>query len=163
MQARRLNGADAAQWRALRLEALVTAPKAFLTTYAEAEALPLQTIADRLEAGHTYGVARTADLVGIGSLIPMTRTQTRHRGEVGAFFVQAAAQGTGAAGVLMHAIIAAAADLGIWQLELFVADSTPRANAFYTRHSFVEAGRLPNAVVTEDGPETDILMVRTRR
>ena len=79
MQARRLNGADAAQWRALRLEALVTAPKAFLTTYAEAEA------------------------------------------------------------------------------------SIPLAIAFYTRHSFVEAGRLPNAVVTEDVPETDILMVYTRR
>lgn len=53
---RRLTGVDAADWRALRLEALSTYPEAFLTTYDEAVAVPLETVAERLESGQSFGV-----------------------------------------------------------------------------------------------------------
>lgn len=161
MRTRKLSGSDAEDWKRLRLEALSLYPQAFLTTYAEAEAMPLATIAERLESGHTYGVLLNDALAGIGSLLPMMRAQTRHRGEIGALFVQPGAQGTGAADALMTALMSAAQDLGIWQLELYAAASNPRAIRFYTRHGFVEVGRLPNAVVTERGAETDLIMIRS--
>ena len=160
---RRLTGADAQDWRALRLEALSTYPQAFLTTYDEAAAVPLEDIATRLEAGHTYAVFTAGRMVGIGSLIPLMKAQTRHRAEIGAFFVQPVAQGSGAANALMQGIIEAASEQGIWQLELYVAASNARAIRFYARHGFVEVGRLPNATVSGAVIESDLILVRTEQ
>ncbi|APX10320.1 GNAT family N-acetyltransferase [Tateyamaria omphalii] len=157
---RRLTGADAAEWRALRLEALATYPQAFLTTHDEAAAVPMDTIAERLQTGHSYGVFVGSALVGIGSLIPQTKAQTRHRAELGAFFVQPGAQGSGAAMALLDGIAASAADLGIRQMELFVAASNARAIAFYTRAGFVEVGRIPNATLSDGVAETDLILLR---
>ncbi|WP_299551462.1 GNAT family N-acetyltransferase [uncultured Tateyamaria sp.] len=160
LSVRRLTGADAAAWRALRLEGLSTYPEAFLTTYDEAAAVPLDTIAERLDIGHSFGVFRAATLVGIGSLIPLTKAQTKHRAELGAFFVQPDAQGSGAARALIDGISDAARDLGIRQLELFVAASNGRAIAFYTRAGFQEVGQIPNATLSDGHAETDLIMIR---
>ena len=130
MQVRGLGPQDAALWHSLRLEALATYPNAFLTTYDEAAQRPLADVARRLEAGYTFGAFDGDDLVGIASLVPQSRAQTRHRGEISAFFVQPNAHGTGAASALMQAMIAAGLDIGVWQLELYVAASNTRAIAF---------------------------------
>ena len=158
---RRLVGADAAIWRALRLEALKTYPQAFLTTYDEAAALPRDTIAARLDAGATFGVFVADRAVGIASLLPQDRAQTRHRAEIGAFYVQPTVQGQGAADRLMSAVIEAGQRMGIWQLELFVAASNTRAIRFYARHGFDEAGRIPNATLAEGVSETDLILIRS--
>lgn len=157
---RRLTGADASAWQSLRLEALSTYPDAFLTTHAEAAAVPIETVAERLEAGLSFGVFDASALVGIGSLLRQTRVQTRHRAELGAFYVQAAYQGRGTARTLLDGMAQAARDLGILQMELFVASSNARAIAFYTRAGFQEVGRIPNATLSEGVAETDLIMVR---
>lgn len=161
LSVRRLTGVDAADWRALRLEALSTYPEAFLTTYDEAVAVPLETVAERLESGQSFGVFTGSALVGIGSLIPQTRIQTKHRADLGAFFVQPGAQGSGAAAALINGIADAAKVQGIGQLELFVASSNARAIAFYTRTGFREVGRIPNATLSDGRAETDLIMIRT--
>ena len=157
---RRLTGADAADWQRLRLEALSTYPDAFLTTHDEAAAVPLTTVAERLDTGHTYGVFTGPDMAGIGSLIPMTKAQTKHRAEIGAFFVQPAAQGGGAARALMDSMAESARHFGVRQLELYVAASNTRAIAFYTRAGFREVGQIPNATICNGFVETDVIMVR---
>ncbi|GGX60696.1 N-acetyltransferase [Tateyamaria omphalii] len=159
LSVRRLVGADVGDWRALRLEALSTYPEAFLTTYDEAAAESLDTIADRLDNGQTFGVFVASDIVGIGSLIQLTKTQTKHRAELGAFFVQPGAQGSGAASALVQGITEAARQSGISQLELFVAASNARAIAFYTRTGFREVGRIPNATLSDGHAETDLIMI----
>lgn len=163
IRACQLTGADATLWRTLRLEALAHYPQAFLTTYEEARDMPVEQIAARLDAGHTFGVFDANRLTGIGSLIPLTRAQTRHRGEVGGFYVRPKAQGRGYADALMQAIIEASEALGIWQLELYVAATNPSSIAFYQKHGFAEVGRLPNAVLVGDAAVTDLILVRTRR
>ncbi|MEM8655416.1 MAG: N-acetyltransferase [Pseudomonadota bacterium] len=157
---RRLSGADAPEWRALRLEALSRYPQAFLTTHDEAAAVPMDTIVHRLDTGHSFGVFQGATLVGIGSLVLLTREQTKHRAELGAFFVQPHAQGTGAARALLDGMAAAAADIGIRQMELYVASSNARGIAFYTRAGFYEVGRIPNATLSDGVSETDLIMIR---
>ncbi|WP_299771520.1 hypothetical protein [uncultured Tateyamaria sp.] len=137
LSVRRLTGADAEGWRALRLEALSTYPQAFLTTHDEAAAVSLDTIAERLENGHSFGVFTGSTLVGIGSLIPQTKAQTKHRADLGAFFVQPGAQGSG-----------------------FVAASNARAIAFYMRAGFREVGQIPNATLSDGHAETDLIMIR---
>lgn len=159
LSVRRLTGADAAAWQVLRLEALSTYPQAFLTTYDEAAAVPLDTVAERLDTGQTFGVFHGTAMVGIGSLIHLTKAQTRHRAEIGAFFVQPAAQGSGAASALMDAMAEGARSIGVRQLELYVAASNTRAIAFYTRSGFREVGHIPKATLSNGHAETDLIMV----
>ncbi len=160
MKVRRLTGRDAAGWQTLRLDSLARFPDAFLTTHAEAVAVPPKVIAARLDDGLTFGIDDDDALIGIGSLIRMPGAQCRHRAELGAFYVRPAVQGSGAASALMEGMVAAALERGIWQLELFVAASNARAIAFYRRHGFAEVGRIPNATVADGMTETDIIMLR---
>ena len=158
--ARQLTGADAETWQELRLEGLNCFPLAFLTSVEEAAAHPIKDIAKQLERGQTFGVFDGGAAVGIGSLIHLNRLRTRHRGEIGAFYVRPSAQGTGAADKLMNVLSEKAQKIGVWQLELFVAESNPRAIRFYQRHGFRQEGRLPNAIIGERGLEHDIFCVR---
>ncbi|MEM8578541.1 MAG: GNAT family N-acetyltransferase [Pseudomonadota bacterium] len=156
--------ADAEAWRALRLDALRAYPSAFLTTYAEGAAASVADYAQRLEQENSFIVLDGSEAVGIAALIPLTqRFQTVHRGEIGAVYIAASHQGRGAAGALMTAIEAQAGALGIWQLELFVEARNTRAQSFYAKCGYVQAGRLPNAVVTPDGPADDLFLVKDLR
>ena len=158
---RKLVGEDAETWRTLRLEALTLYPKAYLSTHDEAMSVPLENIADALDRGQTFGVFQDDEAVGIASLLPQHRTQTQHRGDIGGFYVRDAAQGQGASDLLMSALIEAAKEAGIWQLELNVADDNTRAIRFYRRHDFVECGRIPNATLSDGARAADLLLVRS--
>ena len=160
-EVRKLGPGDAALWRSLRLEALETYPLAFLTTYDEAAAIPLEDIRFGLERGHTYAVFLEGQPVGMGTLVPQRRVQTRHRAEIGGLFIQPAAQGQGAADALLDALIAEGHAIGAWQLELYVAASNTRAIRFYARHGFMECGRVPNATLADGVAETDLMMIRS--
>ena len=105
MQARALHSDEAGVWRTLRLEALSLYPGAFLTTYDEAKALPTEVIAKRLASGNMFGVFSDTLCCGIGSLLPQTRQQCRHRADIAAFFVQPAAHGKGAGDALMIGLL----------------------------------------------------------
>lgn len=163
MKVRRLTSGDAADWHDIRLEALKAFPEAFLTTHAEAEAVPLERTARWLDHGHTFGVFVDEALVGTGSTARQNKAMTRHRGTVGPFFVQPHMQGKGVADALLTQMVSAALEAGMWQLELYVAASNDRAIRFYTRHGFAERGRIPNATLSEGVAETDLLMIRSDR
>lgn len=160
----RARAADAAAWRALRIDALTHYPTAFLTTAAEAQARDVASYADALEAGHSF-IAFDGDTpIGIAALIPLThRTQTRHRAEIGAVYIAPPHHGTGAARTLMQTIQDAAKDLGIWQLELFAEARNTRAITFYARLGYTKAGRLPNAVIGPNGPADDVFLTKDLR
>lgn len=160
MQARVLTAEDAAIWRALRLEALKTYPSAFLVLYEEALAQPLSEVAARLAQGNTLGVFDGATCVGIASLIPQSRPQTRHRAEIGAFYVTPVAHGTGAGDALLAGVLAHADGLGCWQTELYVAETNEHAIGLYARHGFEQVGRLPNSVILDGAAVHDVIMVR---
>ena len=162
MHVRAMTGAEAGVWRTLRLEALTQYPDAFLTTLAEAQELPQETIAQRLPAGFTFGVFSGADCVGIGTLQPHTRAQCRHRADIVAFFIRPAAHGKGAGDALLAGLLDHAETLGCWQTELHVADDNTHAIALYERHGFRQVGRIPNSVILEGRKMNDLIMVRTR-
>ena len=158
-EVRCLKAEDAAAFRALRLEALETYPTAFLTTAAEFRVRSLDSIADQLEHGRTWAAYSDGVPVGIAALLPISYAAAAHRAEIGAFFVTPAAQGTGAGDALVLGLKNAALDQGVWQLELFVADTNLRAQRFYERHGFETVGRLPNAARVGDVMTSDLFMV----
>ena len=161
MQTRVLTSDDASTWTTLRLEAIKAFPNAFLTTYDEAAGVPLDRTAAWLDGGQSLGVFADDALVGAGTLGRYQRTQMRHRGNLGPFFVRPRMQGSGAADRLMLAMIDTASADGVWQIELHVAETNTRAIAFYHRHGFIEAGRIPYATVLDGHHETDLLLIRT--
>lgn len=160
MFARPLIPSEAELWRDLRIEALTEFPTAFLTTVEEAKAVATERIAERLGAGHTFGVFEDAACLGIASLIPLLRAQCAHRAEIGAFFVRRSAHGKGAGDTLLEGVLSHAAKLGRWQTELHVAEDNPHALALYERHGFVRTGRLPNATIVNGQPIHDLFLVR---
>ncbi|MEM9787839.1 MAG: GNAT family N-acetyltransferase [Pseudomonadota bacterium] len=128
---------DAAPWQALRLEGARDFPMGFLVTVAETAAISPDRCAAILEAGNTRGVFDGETLIGFCGYRPERLERTRHRAEIGPFFVSAAYHGTGAAKALMQGIIDEAKTAQLAQLELFVDTENHRAIAFYERLGFV--------------------------
>lgn len=159
MQVRILTSEDADVWRALRLDGLKRFPEAFLTLYEEALARPIAQVAERLGHGNTLGVFDDGACVGIASLHPQDRPQTRHRAEVSAVYVRPSAHGTGAGDALMSGLLDHARTIGCWQTELYVAERNSHAIALYERHGFVRVGRMPNTAITHGIRVHDLIMV----
>ncbi|MEL6419669.1 MAG: GNAT family N-acetyltransferase [Pseudomonadota bacterium] len=161
---RMLGPDDAKIWRDLRIEGIRNYPGAFLTSLDEAKAQSVEKIEIGLARKGTFAAFQDNEPVGIASILPLTnRTRTRHRAEIGAFYVRPVAQGSGVADALMLAMIDFARVEGIWQLELFVAETNTRGTRFYERHGFVREGRLPNAILDGDATEHDMFYVRDLR
>ena len=157
---RRMTPDDLASWRWLRRDGLTRFPGAFILSSDEYEARTDEAEADFLRHGLVHGVFDGTRPLGMAALRIMPFARARHRAEVGPFYVVPEAQGTGAADLLMEALVTHARELGVTQLELSVAADNPRAVRFYERHGFLQEGRLPNAVMMPEGPQTDLFCVR---
>lgn len=72
----------------------------------------------------------------VGPYRPEHFERTRHRAEIGPFYVTSKYQGSGAAKILMLAVIDEAIDREIENLELYVDTETFRAISFYEKFGF---------------------------
>ena len=72
--------------------------------------------------------------------------RTRHRAELGPFFVTSKYHGSGAAMTLMEEIIDEAVELNVEQLELFVDTENFRAIQFYEKLGFERIATHPDGV-----------------
>lgn len=153
----------AAAWQALCLEAVATYPGAFCSTPEEVQALSRDAVVKTLSEGMTLGLFEDETLGGMVGLKRLPFARAAHRVEIGAFYIRPALHGSGAAAQLLAAIIGHVQPLGVWQLELCVAERNARAIRFYERHGFVRHGRMPNTVIGPEGPETDLFYARDLR
>lgn len=153
---------DVDLWRALRRDGIARYPQAFIATLAEADALPLEKDARMLGQGDRFLAFVDGQAIGLAGVNRNGIPRARHRAEIGPFYVVPEAQGRSVARALMDAVMTYAERHEIWQLELYVNEENARAIAFYKRYGFHEAGRIPNAILGADGPETDLIMIRTR-
>ncbi|MEP3329951.1 GNAT family N-acetyltransferase [Sedimentitalea sp.] len=160
MQARQLCPADVGIWRDLRSEGVRLFPEDFLPSLNEVETVNREQDMQLIAQGGRYGVFDGSTPMGIAAIRQETFERARHRAFIGPFYVIPQAQGTGAAGLLIAALVDHAAQAGIWQLELCVAETNTRAIAFYERHGFQRTGHWPNAIVTSRGPQHDWFYVR---
>ena len=85
-------------------------------------------------------------LVGFCGYRPELFERTRHRAQIGPFFVRPKYQGTGAAQCLMSGVIQEARAAKIAQLELFVDTENYRAIQFYEKHGFERVATHPDRV-----------------
>ena len=158
---RRATADDVDIWRALRLDGIERHPEAFMMSAEAARAIPVERDAAAMDI-HLRWLA-FLDGVGVGfvGLHPNKLERARHRAEIGPLYVSPAARGQGVAVALIEQAMAHGRGLGIWQFELFVNDQNTGAQRLYQRLGFIQAGAIPNAILGADGPERDILMIRT--
>ncbi|GHF73783.1 GNAT family N-acetyltransferase [Seohaeicola zhoushanensis] len=160
LSVRALGPEDVDDWRRLRTEGLRLFPGAFLITLQEAEAAERDTDLAAMARGGRFGVFDGARAIGIGAIRCMGLSRIRHRAELGPFYVSPQAQGSGAARLLLDALLDHARAMGALQVELYVAGDNPRAIAFYERHGFARCGTVPRAVIMPEGPVDDLFYVR---
>ena len=143
---RPLTAEDGTAWATLRMEGARDFPPGFLISADEAESMTSEKARSVLSNGTTRGVFDGPHLVGYCGLRRETLERTRHRAEIGPFYVTSAHQGCGAARVLMDGVVSEARSQGIEQLELFVDVGNARALAFYRRQGFEPISIHPDGV-----------------
>ena len=150
-----LTSEHAEAWQMLRLEGARDFPMGFLVTIEETAATSLDRCREILGYGTSRGVFDGAKLVGFSGYRRERLERTRHRADIGPFFVTRDYQGTGAAQTMMQGIIKEARELGIEQLELFVDTENHRAIAFYERQGFERVATHPDGVRIDGKPRND--------
>ncbi|MBV9109331.1 MAG: GNAT family N-acetyltransferase [Gemmatimonadetes bacterium] len=156
---RRLLPADAAAYRALRMEGFATHPMDFRYSVADEEATSLADAGRRLAESFVAGAFAGGELVGIGGWTRFAGEKLCHKGLLWGMYVRPAARGSGAADEIVRAIVEDASR-EVRLLILTVAAHNPRARRLYERWGFEEYGAEPQAYRVGDAFVDEVLMVK---
>lgn len=159
MSVAQLTPEDAEALRDLRREALLKHPTAFSADPEIESRLTLDAWRERLQRGNWFGGRHDGTLVGMASYWREPSCKSRHTARVGSMYVREAARGTGMAGELLEAVLAAAAKHAE-QATLSVEASNTRAIRLYERHGFRVIGRFPRALLIDGNYYDELEMYR---
>ncbi|MCG2628595.1 GNAT family N-acetyltransferase [Bradyrhizobium sp. WYCCWR 13023] len=137
---RLLTPADAALYRAIRLEALEAHPEAFASTFAREQEKPLAWFEERLTASDIFGAFIDGELVGIAGFHRQDGPQTMHKAHLWGMYVRQQAGRAGVGRHLVDTVIAHAAK-HVEKLQLSVMSKNEAALRLYKTTGFVEYGR----------------------
>lgn len=153
-QIRQLQAADAADYRALRLEALESCPEAFASSMAEDNGLPVARYEAAINSNVVLGGFRNGRLEGVIAITRPNFVKTRHRAFISGVYVREAARGTGLSDELVKAAKKLGGD-GIESIQVRVPSSNVQAIALCQRTGFETLGTEPRAIRLEDGRYVD--------
>jgi ribosomal protein S18 acetylase RimI-like enzyme len=154
---RRLNAEDGAEYQALFLEALQSAPAAFAADYDEESARTTDQIAERFRREVIVGAFVDGRLCAIATFAQQPSPKRRHVGMIWNMHVSEKRRGTGLADLLFKYVLEVAS-LVVEQVELYVAIDNPRARKLYRKFGFESYGVMPRALRVE-GVDLDALMM----
>jgi ribosomal protein S18 acetylase RimI-like enzyme len=166
VEIRELNVADAASFRALRLQALKECPTAFASSYEEECDLPLEESVTRVtptQSNAVFGAFIDARLVGITAVQRQERRKLAHKALVRSVYVSSEARRQNVArGLLAAALDHAFAMPGVQQVQLSVNTANAPAIGLYRSAGFEQIG-LERAHMLVDGvPQDELHLVRYR-
>ena len=156
---RRLDGADASDYRTIRLAALHGSPEAFGSTYAIEAERPLSAFVERLASSVVFGAYAGQDIVGMAAFQQNSGERKRHKGFIWGLYVRPAARRSGIASALLEALVRSA-DSVVETLTLTVVQSNDAAQALYRTLGFRIYGVEPRALRSATGYVDEVLMVR---
>lgn len=156
---RPLTPEDAADYRAIRLDALHRAPEAFGSTYAAEVGRSVEAFAERLATSTVLGAYDGTRVVGMAGFQRHTGAKHAHKGFVWGFYVAPEVRGRGVGVALLDGIAAAATGV-VEQLTLSVVQTNAAALALYERCGFNVYGIEPRALKSAAGYADEVLMVR---
>ena len=150
MRTRELNESDASDYYELRLEALLTNPAAFITTYEQEKQKtnPIEQTKERLNSNdsHTFGVFIEEQLSGVVTLVKETHPKFIHKGSVVAMYVAPGYRGSGAAQQLLRELINFSRAINIELLHLSVVTENKAAKNLYLKMGFEVYGFERHAI-----------------
>lgn len=152
-----LTPADAALYRAIRLEALSAHPEAFSSTFAREREKPLAWFEERLTSSDVFGAFIDDEIVGVAGFRRQDGPQTMHKGDLWGMYVRQSAGRAGLGRRLVDTIIAHAAG-HVEKLQLSVASQNEAALRLYTAAGFVEYGREVKALKQNGRYFDEVLM-----
>jgi RimJ/RimL family protein N-acetyltransferase len=163
MQTRLLNANDAESYYQLRLEALLTNPDAFITTYEQEKQRPdpIETTAQRLEAetSRTIGLFKDEKLQGVITIVKETHPKFSHKGNLVAMYISPDSRRKGGAKLLVQEAINLSKALNLEVLHLSVVTDNHPAKKLYEGIGFQSYGlerkaiKLPNRYLDEEHME----------
>jgi len=156
---RRLVPADAALYRALRLEGLKNCPEAFGSTFEAESAEPLSFFEGRLGGGRTFGAFRADALAGVAGYFVRPGRKEAHKAMLVGMYVRPDARRSGVGRRLVEAVLDAArgeAEL----IQLAVVSGNAPALRLYAALGFVEYGVEANALKEGGRYYDEVLMAR---
>ena len=154
---RQLEAANGADYQALFLEALRSAPAAFAADYDEESARSSEHIAERFRREVIFGGFVSGRLYGIATFLQQMPPKRRHVGMIWNMYVSEEQRGSGLADMLFKHVLEAAS-LKVDQVELYVAVDNPRGRRFYRKFGFESYGVMPRALRVQ-GEDYDALMM----
>lgn len=140
---RLLGPGDAATWRAIRLEALGSAPKAFTAAYDDWASRPLDDFAAQIANAPIFVFEANGAAVGC---ITWTRDRDparKDRGWIESVFVREKSRGRGVGDALVGAALDHASLLGLSEMMLEVGSENGVAQALYARAGFERIALAP--------------------
>jgi ribosomal protein S18 acetylase RimI-like enzyme len=156
---RRLDPEDAVAYREIRLEALSRHPEAFGAAFEEEAAQPLTYFADRLAGSFVFAAYDDAGLLGTAGLRVLGGRKSRHKGFLWGVYVRERARGSGAAQVVLDAVIGRARD-EVELIQLSVVTGNERAVRLYRSRGFAEYGLERRSLKLGEHYFDELLMVK---
>ncbi|MFG6149575.1 GNAT family N-acetyltransferase [Halobacillus sp. B23F22_1] len=154
MNIKKLTGQDAAAYRELRLEALLTNPDAFITTYEQEKQRPnpIESTAERLDSSQaiTVGAFEGPQLIGVATLIQGSHPKYLHKASIVGVYVTAAHRRSGTAKLLIEEMIKEAASLEIELIQIAVVTDNKPAVRLYEKAGFKIFGTEHHAIKLQD-------------
>jgi ribosomal protein S18 acetylase RimI-like enzyme len=154
---RLLTSADAALYRAIRLEALAAHPEAFASTFAREQEKPLAWFAERLTNSDVFGAFIDGEIVGVAGFRRQDGPQTQHKADLWGMYVRHQAGRAGVGRRLVDTVIAHAATQ-VEKLQLSVMSRNEAALRLYKAAGFVEYGREVKALKQHGRYFDEVLM-----
>ena len=155
---RRLGAADAALYRALRLQGLLDHPEAFAASWDHEASMPDSWFAERLERTTVFGSWQDdATLTGAAGFYVQAGAKSQHKGVLFGMFVRPEFRGRGVAASLLARLIQHAACV-VEELQLSVVTSNAAAVRLYASAGFREYGLERRALKVGDAYHDEFLM-----
>ncbi len=142
-----------------RSAALSADPDSFRFAVSDDTVVGVEAWRKRLSKDHVVVVCNDGQWIGVGGLTRLTGAKLAHKGLIWGMHVVPEERGSGAAKLIMTALIEQARGR-MRQLQLTVMADNARAIAFYRRFGFEQYGSEPASVLRDGGYADELLMWR---
>lgn len=152
---RKLEAADASDYREIRLEALSRCPGAFLSSMAEDEGLPLARYEAALATHTVLGAFRNGTLQGVVALARSNFVRAQHKAQILGIYSRDDGDADEIYNGLVKTVIDGAGRDGLECLHARVPATDDALLVLYRRHDFESYGTESRALRLEDGRYVD--------
>jgi ribosomal protein S18 acetylase RimI-like enzyme len=159
LQIRRLETADSALYRDIRLEALKQNPEAFGSTFKKENEKPPSWFESALSRSDIFGAFLDETLAGVAGYFTHEGSKQAHKGVLWGMYVRPVARSSGLGRRLIEAVLDHARER-VEAIQLTVVSENEGARRLYSTLGFVEYGLEKRALKQNGRYYDEVLMIK---